>query len=209
VTVPEFWMGKFAVTQVQWNAIVNLPKVKMDLKHNPSKFKGANRPVECIFWHQSIEFCNRLSRKTQKTYRLPNEAQWEYACRAGTTTPFHFGETITQNLVNYNGNYLYAKAAKGEYRKTTIDVGSFPPNAFGLYDMHGNVCEWCLDTWHDSYDRAPNDGSAWIDRSSESRIFRGGAWNRYSRGCRSANRDRFNPATRVYYLGFRVICLPS
>jgi formylglycine-generating enzyme required for sulfatase activity len=209
VTVPEFWMGKFVVTQAQWQAIANLPKVKIDLKPDPARFKGAKRPIEKVSWDDAIEFCDRLSRKTQKTYRLPNEAQWEYACRSGTTTPFHFGETITPNLVNYNGNYPYAKAQKGEYRKATIDVGSFPPNAFGLYDMHGNVWEWCMDTWHDSYDRAPNDGSAWIDKSAKTRLIRGGSWLNDPLSCRSAFRDHYAPANRNYDLGFRVICWPS
>jgi formylglycine-generating enzyme required for sulfatase activity len=116
VTVPEFWMGKFAVTQAQWKAIANLPnKVKIDLKVDPSYFKGANRPVERVTWHEAIEFCDRLSRKTQKTYRLSSEAQWEYACWAGTTTPFHFGETITTKLANFMGH-------DWEYQET----GSWP-----------------------------------------------------------------------------------
>jgi formylglycine-generating enzyme required for sulfatase activity len=209
VRVEAFAIGKFAVTQAQWKAIANLSKVKIDLNPDPANFKGANRPIEQVSWNEAIEFCDRLSRKTQKTYRLPSEAQWEYACRAGTTTPFHFGETITPKLANYNGNYLYAKAAKGEYRETTIDVGSFPPNAFGLYDMHGNVWEWCMDTWHSSYDRAPNDGSAWIDKSAETRLIRGGSWLNYPHNCRSAVRNHLDPAHRVNGLGFRVICWPS
>jgi formylglycine-generating enzyme required for sulfatase activity len=219
VTVPEFWMGKFAVTQAQWKAIEQLPKVKIDLKVDQWYFKGANRPVERISWHEAIEFCDRLSRKTQKTYRLPSEAQWEYACRAGTTTPFHFGETITTKLANFRGHDWdyqreiypgnYAKATLGEFRETTVDVGSFPPNAFGLYDMHGNVCEWCMDTGHNSYDRAPNDGSAWIDKSTENRIARGGSWYVDPHACRSAYRGVYVPTDRFYHLGFRVICLPS
>jgi formylglycine-generating enzyme required for sulfatase activity len=211
VTVPEFWMGKFAVTQAQWQAIANLPKVKIALNPDPSNFKGANRPVESVCWDEAIEFCDRLSRQTQKTYRLPSEAQWEYACRAGSSKPFHFRETITTDLANFDGkNYnAYAKAPQGECRQQTIDVGSFTPNAFGLYDMHGNVWEWCMDTWHGSYDRAPNDGSAWIDQSSESRLLRGGAWNEDPDACRSAFRSHYVPAYRYQSLGVRVICLPS
>jgi formylglycine-generating enzyme required for sulfatase activity len=219
VTVEGFSIGKFAVTQAQWKAIANLPKVKTDLKPDPSNFKGANRPIEQVSWHEAIECCDRLSRKTQKTYRLPSEAQWEYACRAGTTTPFHFGETITTELANFDGtdwkhegktySGSYAKAPKGKYRKTTIDVGSFPPNAFGLYDMHGNVWEWCMDTWHDTYDRAPNDGSAWIDKNAESRLVRGGSWYHYPHHCRSAFRYPDDPASRNDDLGFRVMCLRS
>jgi formylglycine-generating enzyme required for sulfatase activity len=224
VTVPEFWMGKFAVTQAQWQAIAQLPKVKIDLKADPSNFKGANRPVEQVSWHEAIEFCDRLSLKTQKTYHLPSEAQWEYACRSGTTTPFHFGETITTKLANfcghdwkigattYSGNY--AKAPSGEFRKTTIDVGHFPPNAFGLYDMHGNVYEWCVDTWHDRYNdlrdhQQPNDSDAWIDPSGKSRLARGGSWYLSPRYCRSASRNCLGPMGRGEGQGFRVICLPS
>jgi formylglycine-generating enzyme required for sulfatase activity len=220
VMAEGFAIGKFTITQAQWKAIANLPnKVKIDLKADPSYFKGANRPVENVSWDEAIEFCDRLSRKTQKTYRLPSEAQWEYACRAGTTTPFHFGETITTKLANFRGQDWeyqgqvypgnYAKATLGEFRETTLDVGSFPPNAFGLYDMHGNVWEWCMDTWHGSYDLAPNDGSAWIDKSSESRLVRGGSWYYSPHYCRSANRYHVDPAIRGSGLGFRVICLPS
>ncbi|MDE5073654.1 MAG: bifunctional serine/threonine-protein kinase/formylglycine-generating enzyme family protein, partial [Trichodesmium sp. St5_bin8] len=132
VDVPEFLMGKYAVTQAQWEAVMG---------NNPARFKGANRPVESVSWNDATEFCRKLSRITGKQYSLPSESQWEYACRARTTTPFYFGETITSELVNHNGNGTYADAPKGKYRKETTDVGIFPPNAFGLYDMHGNVYE--------------------------------------------------------------------
>jgi eukaryotic-like serine/threonine-protein kinase len=130
VSIQPFSMGRFAVTQAQWQAVMG---------SNPSNFKGDKRPVEKISWQQAREFCQKLSQQTGRPYRLPSEAEWEYACRAGTTTPFYFGETITPALVNYNGNYSYGAAPKGQYREQTTDVGSFPPNAFGLYDMHGNV----------------------------------------------------------------------
>ena len=105
---------------------------------NPSIFKGENRSVEYISWNDAVKFCQRLSEKTGKEYRLPSEAEWEYACRAGTTTPFYFGETITPDLANYNANYVYASGPTGVYREQTVEVGSFPANVFGLYDMHGN-----------------------------------------------------------------------
>jgi formylglycine-generating enzyme required for sulfatase activity len=189
VTVKPFSMGKFEVTQAQYQAIMG---------NNPSRFKGANRPVETVSWNDAVEFCQRLSKKTGRTYRLPSEAEWEYAARAGTTTPFYFGETITADLANYNGNYTYASAPKGEYREQTTDVGSFPPNAFGLYDMHGNVWEWCLDTWHDNYNGAPTDGSAWIDKNDNQsqKLLRGGSWSDLPRDCRSAYRNRFVPDGR-------------
>ena len=165
VKVPEFFMSKYQVTQVQWRKVAVMPKVSIDLEPNPSDFKGDNRPVENVSWYEAVEFCARLSEHTGRAYRLPSEAEWEYACRAGTTTPFHFGETITPELVNYDGNNPYGNAPKGLYRQETTPVGSFPANAFGLYDMHGNLCEWCADDWHDNYKGAPTDGSAWIDNS--------------------------------------------
>jgi formylglycine-generating enzyme required for sulfatase activity len=134
-------MGKYEVTQAQYQAIMG---------NNPSNFKGEKRPVEQVSWNDAVKFCEELSKKTGRAYRLPSEAEWEYAARAGTDTPFHFGETITTDLANYNGNFTYASAPKGEYRKETTDVGIFPPNSFGLYDMCGNVWEWCLDKYHNN-----------------------------------------------------------
>jgi formylglycine-generating enzyme required for sulfatase activity/uncharacterized caspase-like protein len=198
VNAPTFFMGMFEVTQEQYQQLMG---------KNPSRFKGAKRPVETVSWNDAVEFCKKLSQKTKRNYRLPSEAEWEYACRAGTTTPFYFGETITTDLANYKGNYyIYASAPKGKYREQTTEVGSFPPNAFGLYDMHGNVWEWCQDTWHDSYKGAPTDGRAWVDNDNQLRLLRGGSWN-YSPGyCRSALRYRYSPDLDYYSIGFRVVC---
>ena len=199
VNVPAFFIGKFEVTQEQYQQIMG---------SNPSNFKGAKRPVEKVSWNDAVDFCEKLSQKTGRKYRLPSEAEWEYACRAGTTTPFHFGETITTELANYDGNYTYASAPKGKSRQETTEVGSFPPNAFGLYDMHGNVWEWCQDTWHDSYKGAPSDGSAWIYSNNPYQILRGGSWISNPEYCRSAyrdytdTRDNFNA-----FIGFRVVCV--
>jgi serine/threonine protein kinase len=162
------------------------------------------RPVEKVNWDKAIEFCNKLSQTTGKTYRLLSEAEWEYACRAGTTTPFHFGETITPDLVNYDGNNPYGAAPKGLYRQQTTDVGSFPPNAFGLYDMHGNVWEWCSDKWHDNYNGAPTDGSSWETGGSEYRVQRGGSWDFDAVGCRCALRICGSADRRWRLRGFRV-----
>lgn len=200
VNVPSFFMGKFEVTQEQYQQVMG---------KNPSYFKGAKRPVEQVSWNNAVAFCKKLSQKTGRAYRLPSEAEWEYAARAGTTTPFHFGGTVTTELANYNGNYTYTSAPKGKYRGQTTEVGSFPPNAFGLYDMHGNVWEWCADTWHNNYKGAPSDGSAWIDNDNDWQVLRGGSWNDSPEDCRSAS--RFNDIRAVrdyiyYYIGFRVVC---
>jgi len=207
VTVPSFYMGKFEITQVQWRAVARLPKVNRDLVTDPSNFKGDNLPVESVSWEDAMEFCARLTRTTGRTYRLPTEAEWEYACRAGTTTPFHFGDTITPELVNYNGNYPYGAAPKGTYREKTTRVGSMgAANAFGLYDMHGNVWEWCVDVWHDSYHGAPADGSAWESGGDSShRVLRGGSWLINSYYCRSADRFWDAPGDRSSIFGFRVL----
>jgi formylglycine-generating enzyme required for sulfatase activity/uncharacterized caspase-like protein len=206
VTIQPFYMGKFPVTQAQWQAVAALPTVKIDLNPDPSFFKGANRPVEQVSWDDAIEFCARLSNKTGKLYRLPSEAEWEYACQAGTTTPFHFGETITTDLANYNGKYTYGSGPKGEYREQTTEVGKFPPNAFGLYDIHGNIREWCQDAWHDSYEGAPADGTAWMSENDNNyRLLRGGSWFDNPRYCRSAYRYWYARDSRSNYVGFRVV----
>nr|WP_269141800.1 SUMF1/EgtB/PvdO family nonheme iron enzyme [Nostoc sp. NZL] len=204
VTIQPFFMGKYPVTQSQWTVVAALKKVNIDLNPHPSHFKGANRPVENVSWDDAIEFCARLSNKTGKTYRLPSEAEWEYACRAGTTTPFYFGETITTDLANYDGNYTYGAGSKGEYRQQTTDVGEFPPNTFGLFDMHGTIWEWCQDAWHENYKGAPTDGSAWISDNDDRRL-RGGSWGSKPKYCRSAIRRRYARDFRNRIVGFRVV----
>ncbi|MEO0970769.1 MAG: formylglycine-generating enzyme family protein [Cyanobacteria bacterium J06639_18] len=224
VTVPTFFISKYQVTQAQWRAVASLSQVKTKLEPEPSRFKGDNRPVERVSWYDAVEFCDRLSRfvrlkkKTGLQYRLPSEAEWEYACRGGSTTPFHFGETITTDLANYRGtdneefkfSGSYGEGPKGVYREETTDVGSFDaPNAFGLHDMHGNVWEWCLDDWHENYKGAPTDGTAWTinenDNRSHSKVLRGGSWDINPELCRSARRHLIIPDLRLDY-GFRVVC---
>ncbi|WP_242072348.1 bifunctional serine/threonine-protein kinase/formylglycine-generating enzyme family protein [Microcoleus sp. FACHB-68] len=201
VTVQPFFLGKYPVTQAQWQSVMG---------NNPANSKGNNRPVENVSWNDAVEFCQKLSQKTGRNYRLPSEAEWEYACRAGITTPFYFGETITPDLANYDGIYIYASGPQGQCRKQTTDVGSFPPNAFGLYDMHGNVWEWCQDVWHENYNGAPSDGSAWeIGGDSKYRLRRGGSWNLNPAYCRSALRIRYGPNFRNYHFGFRVALVPA
>jgi formylglycine-generating enzyme required for sulfatase activity len=211
VHVKEFRMGKYPVTQAQWEALMG---------NNPSKFKGANRPVEKVSWDDVQEFLKKLNAQGEKNrgnpplplpggetppwpplrgeFRLPSEAEWEYACRAGTSTPFYFGETISPDLANYDGNYTYASGPKGEYRQQTTDVGSFPPNAFGLCDMHGNVWEWCADPWHDNYEGAPQDGSVWEKAgNARYRLLRGGSWSFDPHDLRCASRSYDGPDIRT------------
>jgi len=208
VTIPPFWMSQFPVTQMQWRFVAALPKVTRNLEPDLANFKGDRRPVEVVSWHEAMEFCARLSQHTGRTYRLPSEAEWEYACRAGTTQPFHFGETLSTDIANYNGTYTYRDGTKGMYRQQTTEVGSFGVvNTFGLSDMHGNVWEWCLDHWHPSYQGAPTDGSAWItDGDDRYRVLRGGSWRDLPAYCRSAIRFRNDPDLRYLSFGFRVVC---
>jgi formylglycine-generating enzyme required for sulfatase activity len=211
VTVAPFAMGQFPVTQAQWRAVAALPRVNRDLDPDPSNFKGDHRPVEQVSWYTAMEFCDRLSQHTGKPYRLPSEAEWEYACRAQTTTPFHFGDTLSTDLANYDGNYTYGNGAKGEYRQATTAIGQFGvANAFGLFDLHGNVYEWCLDHWHPSYEGAPTDGSAWVTDGDEGRrLLRGGSWCNAPWYCRSAFRNWFARVGRSYSFGFRLVCASS
>jgi len=215
VTVSSFFMGKYPVTQAQWRVVAALPQVKRELKPDPSYFKGDNLPVEQISWYEAVEFCDRLSKSTGRNYRLPSEAEWEYACRAGTTTPFYFGETITADLANYYAEVSYGDAPKGKPVGQTTPVGSYPPNAFGLYDVHGNVWEWCYDDWHSNYELAPSDGSPWLNKQQKDnendnpKLLRGGSWNNSPGYCRCASRNHFELGSRYDYRGFRVVVSPA
>ena len=211
VRVPQFLMGRYAVTQAQWRVVADYTLIDKELNPDPSRFKkGDNRPVEQVSWDDAQEFCQRLSVKTGKDYRLPSEAQWEYACRAGTTSPFHFGETIATELANYNGDYTYNDSPKGQRRGETSEVGLFPANEWGVHDMHGNVWEWCEDDYHDNYENAPNDDRDWVesDRTKTDRLLRGGSWYNPPEGCRSACRLSNSRDIINYTVGFRVCCVP-
>jgi formylglycine-generating enzyme required for sulfatase activity len=237
VNVSTFFMGKYPITQAQWRFVAELPQVNQKLEPNPSYFREdkrpVKRPVEQVSWYNAVEFCDRLSVHTGRSYRLPSEAEWEYACRAssvfkvgvskagnalgnGASTPFHFGETITTDLANYRGtdeeqfnwSGSYGRGPKGKYRGGTTPVDHFGiANVFGLCDMHGNVWEWCLDHWHENYKGAPTDGSAWISEVERaSRMLRGGSWDYGPRSCRSAYRNYTLPVNRHDDIGFRVVC---
>jgi len=212
VTIQSFLMGRYPITQAQYKAI---------METNPSRFKDKpdsdRHPVENVDWDDANEFCKRLSDRTGREYLLPSEAQWEYACRAMTSPPisnskkeiiyppFHFGEAISTKVANYDGS-IYGRGEKGENRGETTPVDQFGvANEFGLCDMHGNVWEWCLDTWHNNYEGAPTDGSAWIELNETSHQLRGGSWVSSPLNCRSASRYNYVRDFRLNYLGFRVL----
>jgi formylglycine-generating enzyme required for sulfatase activity len=208
VTVSEFYLGRLLVTQSQWQAVTRLPKVNVDLVANPSYFQDRDLPVDSVTWPEASEFCARLAAYTGKRYRLPSEAEWEYACRATSRTAFSFGETITAQIVNYDGTQPYQKAPAGEFRGKTVRSSLTAANRFGLHDMHGNLWEWCADEWHENYAAdAPVDGRAWITSARPAyRSLRGGAWCNCADACRSSERmkGRADETERLYYIGFRV-----
>ncbi|OUC12711.1 MAG: hypothetical protein B0A82_20995 [Alkalinema sp. CACIAM 70d] len=210
VTVQPFYFSQYPITQAQWRFIATLPKVKQELDPDPANFKNSQHPVECVSWRDAVEFCDRLSQHMGANYRLPSEAEWEYACRAGTTTPFHSGLTLSTDFDNYNGTRSYAHGCPGQFRKQTMAVGSFGVvNAFGLADMHGTVWEWCLDHWHpSSYAGAPTNGNAWVVEGDDRyRMLRGGSWFCVPEDCRSAYRGRLPIDDRLNNAGFRVVCV--
>ena len=216
VTVPSFAIGQFVVTQAQWKTIAQLPKVKQKLNLSPSYYSGDDRPVERVDWFEAVEFCNRLIRLTRKLYRLPSEAEWEYACRAGTTTAFNIGPTIATDFANYDGRDdirddrtipgNYGDGPKGIYRGKTTPAQTFSANNVGLFDTHGNVWEWCADDWHESYDGAPIDSSVWdASNDSGSKVIRGGSFGNSPQNCRSAIRSSDVSYNRSSDLGFRIL----
>jgi formylglycine-generating enzyme required for sulfatase activity len=199
VNIAEFYLGKYPITQAQWQFGASLPKIDQELDPQPSYFKRENLPVEKVSWPEAIEFCTRLSQHTGRDYRLPSEAEWEYACRAGTTTSFHFGKTLDPKIANYE---------KGSKQGYTTPVGSFKiANNYGLYDMHGNVWEWCQDYWHPNYEGAPMNGLAWINSTASEyslRVMRGGSWGNTYEFCRSAFRNQIVAHHHSKRIGFRL-----
>jgi formylglycine-generating enzyme required for sulfatase activity len=210
VKINAFYLSRVTITQVQWRAVAELPQVERSLQPEPANVKSNNQPIECVSWYDAVEFCARLSKSTGRSYRLPTEAEWEYACRAGTQTPFHFGSTIRADLANYDGNHTYGEGPQGQYREQTTPSGSFEfTNDFGLSDMHGNVWEWCADPWHDNYNGAPSDGSVWeIGGDRGLRVLRGGSWDFNPSYCRSAQRARYAADLRYFNISFRIACAP-
>jgi uncharacterized protein (TIGR02996 family) len=188
-------LGVQPVTQAQWRAVTG---------GNPSIFKGDDLPVENVSWDDCQEFCRLLGERTGERFRLPTEAEWEHACRAGTTTPFHFGPTVSAAQANYDGNYTYAGGEEGVYRERTTPPGGFPPNAWGLFDTHGNVFEWC--SWGGGGRRPGGAGGA---RADGKRVLRGGSWFDRLERCRSAYRYPVEPGRREDCVGCRVVLCPG
>lgn len=204
VRVSGLFISRFEVTQQQWEAVASLPQISVPLPAKPSAFPGPDRPVESITWVEAKEFCARLSRKTGRLYRLPTEAEWEFACRAGTTSPFCFGETINSALANYQATKPFAHEGKGQYRRETVSVGSLgSANYFGLSDVHGNVAEWCEDRFGEYPDAFIVDPTG--PKEGNDRVVRGGGWRSYAEQCRSASRASLHKDYRRNDVGFRIV----
>lgn len=210
VEISKFYMGRFPVTQAQWRAVSQFERLKRDLEPEPSRFKGDQNPVEQVSWYDAVEFCDRLTVHSKYTYRLPTEAEWEYACRGGTKSPFYCGQTISINIANYYGLYTYGKGVVGVNRRETNPLDHFEmANSFGLSDMHGNIMEWCLDHWHNSYHNAPTNGRSWLTNDDLAlRVVRGGSWDNDPGSCRSASRNQKNPNSSNNAVGFRIVLSP-
>ena len=200
VTVPDFFISRYQITQAQYAAL---------LGHNPAQNQADSNPVECVNWFDAKAFCQRLSDLTGRRYRLPSEAEWEYACRAGSTTSFAYGPTLTDQLANTYAEIPYASAAPGRHRKGPTTVGMYPANAFGLHDMHGNLFEWCEDILHNDFTGAPTDSTPWTSGPGswpDYYVLRGASWVNPPVFCRSAFRYGSSPIYKSIAIGFRVVC---
>lgn len=203
VNLSSFYMSKHPITQSQWAAVAALPKVQRDLLPSPAHFRGGDLPVESVSWLDAVEFCDRLTQKTGRQYQLPSEVQWEYACRAGTQTPFNTGATITSQLADYVGTYTYGAETAGKYRQSTTPVGKFSHNAFGLQDMHGNVWEWSADCWDCVY--AGTHARRQAQPTATMRTIRGGSWLDAPHRLRAASRSGYLETALNRTIGFRVV----
>ncbi|MEB3164094.1 MAG: formylglycine-generating enzyme family protein, partial [Prochlorothrix sp.] len=240
VTVPPFWMGRYPVTQAQYEAVMGENPVKgkafcwtgkeWEMQQIPAKFLGEDRPVVGVNWDQAVAFCQKLTELCREQLQggkivLPTEAQWEFACRAGTETAFYFGDRLEPHQANYGCNQSYNGSKTADWKQVTTSVGSFPANAWGLQDMHGNVWEWCQDHYYEDYQKKPkacqdNGSIAWTHEfsaillysdeiSKETRLLRGGSWYDHPVDCRSAHRNFFPPLPRSSSVGLRVVCCPA
>ncbi len=203
-----YYLGAHLVTQAQWEAVLGR-------EANQSRFKGSEEqlkqqlPVDSVSWNDCQEFCRKLSTMEKRKYRLPSEAEWEYACRAGSQTPFWCGETITTDQANYNGNYIDNAGIKSSYRERTTPIDTFKANPWGLHDMHGNLWQWCED-YYAAYRVEDTDDPIRLNKEdSSSRVLRGGSWFNDSLFCRSAHRFRAESTSRYDYFGCRVVYIPE
>jgi formylglycine-generating enzyme required for sulfatase activity len=204
VTIPSFALSKYEITFAQWDACVADGGCRGPAPVDEGWGRGM-RPVIGATWDMAKSYVEWLRQKTGKSYRLPSEAEWEYAARARTTTPFSFGATITPAQANYNGSTGYADGPAGSNRQQTLPVGSFPANAFGLHDMHGNVREWTEDCWHDGYaDDAPTNGAPYLSPDCGEHVIRGGSWENPPAEVRAAAREGTRRDEQSSSLGFRV-----
>lgn len=238
VKVSDFYLSKYPVTVADFREFVEATRYRTDAEKGDGSYawdgktwekrsginwrygvsgslrpqSEENHPVLHVSWNDAVAYCDWLSKKSGKKFRLPTEAEWEYACRAGTTTPFNTGENLTTDQANYDGNYPYNNNEKGEYSKNTVAVDSFAPNAWGLYNMHGNVYEWCGDRYGGNYyEECKTKGTVENPVGPETgsyRVLRGGDWGSYARGCRSAYRGSYAPGDRSDYVGFRLAFVP-
>jgi formylglycine-generating enzyme required for sulfatase activity len=224
--IKPFYMGVYTVTQAQYEKLMGKPfeggqynKWNGGARFNADHGGGPDHPMENMKWYQAVEFCKRLSdlpdeQRARRKYRLPTEAEWEYACRAGTTTVFYCGDTLSSQQANFNGNFPYGGADKGPYLRKTTKVGSYQPNTFGLSDMHGNVFQWCADWYDPDYYRhspredpqGPAKGVVTTGYNDFYRVIRGGSWVDEGRACRAAYRFRAMPHDAYHMVGIRVVC---
>ena len=220
VTITKsFYMGVYEVTQAEFREVMGAGERDLKPFFDSRRGGGPDHPMEVMLWKGAEAFCKKLSARPEEVaagrkYRLPTEAEWEYACRAGTKTAFHFGDTLSSREANFNGNYPYGGAEKGKYLRVTAKVGSYEPNAFGLHDMHGNVAEWCAD-WYDpkGYANAEDEdplgppfGAHSDDYGNFYLVVRGGSWLDDARACRSAYREKAMHRNTYKLIGFRVVC---
>jgi formylglycine-generating enzyme required for sulfatase activity len=209
VITKGFYMSVYAVTQEEYEVVTGKNpswfSATGDGREDVARLNTRRFPVETVSWKDATEFCRKLSQKEARTYRLPTEAEWEYSCRAGTKTAFSFGDTMSTDQANYNGTAVFGSGQKGVYRERPVPVGRFPANAFGLYDMHGNVNQWCQDWYgYDYYRKSPRNDPV-NETSGEMRVLRSGSWGSYPGICRSAHRSGSTPDYRNNTIGFRVI----
>lgn len=207
VTIPQaFAIGRYAVTFAEWDAYVAAGPGRY--RPGDAGWGRGDRPVINVSWDDVQAYLAWLSEQSGATYRLPSEAEWEYAARAGTSEPFWWGASISTAQANYDGNHTYGGGKKGDWRKKTVAVQSFDPNPWGLYQVHGNVWEWCADSWRNSYKDKPEalktDGGAWTTGNNGLRVLRGGSSLNFPQSLRSASRDRRDASIRSNFIGFRV-----